>query len=810
MRGDFSRITFNHRNGYTAVMSQQGRVALDADANEQCFIDDYLRGVESVDVIGKFGGPANDAGFEISVVDGEIVIGPGRYYVDGLLCENPASLSYDSQPYLLDPTPSGADLLTELEPTAGTPVIQLYLQAWQRFVTPLDDPCLREPALGQADTTGRLQTVWRVVGTLQTNVQSSSTGEPPGLSPCCQAMYVPGGTGSTGTMSAQTTGADADCGCQPVPAAGYQGIENQLYRVEIHQGGDETTATCRWSRENGSVVSAVTAISGPNVTVNSLGPDANLGFQPQQWVELSDDNDLFGQTPNQPGSLYQIQSIQPADVSMTLSGSVTPVNPAQNARVRRWDQSGPSASATGIPLSAGSPIPLENGIEVCFSKGNYQSGDYWTITARTATGAIEWPPCDSDGNAYQSPHSMQVNQAPLGCIHWTVPRFQPLDETALTPDALRTSTLGDTVGSIKRGPVHGGGHYTVDDCRLLFQPLTAKPRAIYVESVSWTNDDVTTLEELLVKGLTIDLSQAPTSPISGANFIVTLEAIEVQFAREQAIATPFATTVGSTEAPSTLLRAITILDSEINVDGQSLKWVLPWAGAPDLQQETVRYINQLLQAGVGAGGALFARMRITLPGEMIFATGDSGSIFLDGRAFGELGNRADGDPRINLNVPTNSGAVASDLNGWFSLAPMPQVHLVAPANSELTAQTAPDGTVTANLEQSAIVTLNYPAVASPGELSLSLSGNPSTPVATIPSTWPLDIGQPTVNVPITIVGNPRNNAQVTLTINAQYIPKAGPEFAAQTATFTVTGTPPTASTSRRRAPSSPPRPRRSR
>ena len=112
MRGDFSRIRFNHRNGYTAVMSQQGRVALDADANEQCFIDDYLRGMESVDVIGEFGGPANDAGFEISVVDGEIVIGPGRYYVDGLLCENPASLSYDSQPYLLDPTPSGADLLT--------------------------------------------------------------------------------------------------------------------------------------------------------------------------------------------------------------------------------------------------------------------------------------------------------------------------------------------------------------------------------------------------------------------------------------------------------------------------------------------------------------------------------------------------------------------------------------------------------------------------------------------------------------------------------------------------------------------------
>ena len=40
MRGDFSRIRFNPGKNYTAVLEQQGRVALDADANEQCFIED--------------------------------------------------------------------------------------------------------------------------------------------------------------------------------------------------------------------------------------------------------------------------------------------------------------------------------------------------------------------------------------------------------------------------------------------------------------------------------------------------------------------------------------------------------------------------------------------------------------------------------------------------------------------------------------------------------------------------------------------------------------------------------------------------
>ena len=241
------------------------------------------------------------------------------------------------------------------------------LQVWQRLVTALDDPCLREPALGQADTTARLQTVWRVVATLARTptLPIRAAGAPP-VPTCCEEMYAAVTVPSTGTMTASTGGPSADCGCEPVAAAGYQGIENQLYRVEIHQGGDETEATFKWSRENGSVVAAVTGISGSTVQVSSLGPDANLGFQAGQWVELTDDTYQFGRPPNQPGTLYQIKSVQPSDLSVTLVGSVTPVDTTRNARLRRWDQAGPTAAADGIPLSAGSSIALENGIEVSF------------------------------------------------------------------------------------------------------------------------------------------------------------------------------------------------------------------------------------------------------------------------------------------------------------------------------------------------------------------------------------------------------------------------------------------------------------
>src|SRR5260370_34584621 len=153
MKGDFSRIRFSRKKQYTAVLEQQGRVSLDADANEQCAIDGYLRSTETVDVIGEYGAPANDAGFAITLAGNEILIGAGRYYVEGLMCENTqANLPYGSQTYLIDPSPTDSTMLSELAQSGGA--IQVFLQGWQRPVTALDDPCLSEPALGQADTPG--------------------------------------------------------------------------------------------------------------------------------------------------------------------------------------------------------------------------------------------------------------------------------------------------------------------------------------------------------------------------------------------------------------------------------------------------------------------------------------------------------------------------------------------------------------------------------------------------------------------------------------------------------------------------------
>ena len=170
MKGDFSRIRFNPAKQYTAVLQQQGRVALDADANEEAAIEGHLRETINVDVIGQFGGPMDDAGFALMIQGEEILIVPGRYYVDGILVENPRPLNYDLQPYLIGPGHTAKQLLTAV---ADGRTVQFRLEVWHRLVTELDDTCLQEPALGQADTTARLQTVWRVVGSIESKTSGT-------------------------------------------------------------------------------------------------------------------------------------------------------------------------------------------------------------------------------------------------------------------------------------------------------------------------------------------------------------------------------------------------------------------------------------------------------------------------------------------------------------------------------------------------------------------------------------------------------------------------------------------------------------
>jgi hypothetical protein len=394
MPGDFSRKTFDKKKHYSGVLMQQGRVQLDADWNEELDIEQYRTFTETKDVIGAAGVPKKNNGFKITMsADGsDLVIAPGRIYVAGLLCElEPNGVtSYKNQPYYPSPDVSFFGTLTS-PPTSppgtglGDGSYIVYLKAWQREINYLDDPYIQEKALGEADTTTRLQTVWQV--RLLKVTDPNGTGKCSSTFPEWDALTAP----LTGKLNAQTKPPlDNNNPCVLPPSAGYLRLENQLYRVQVQKvDGTKKAQSFKWSRDNASIETTFEVLSDKIIRVADLGKDDVLGFSGNQWVEIVDDISALGGNPNQ---LAQIDAIDPDSREITLKTSVLSFQSKKNLKLRRWDM-GTTATQDGLAVAPGWQ-DIEDGIQVSFGNGTYEPGDYWLIPARTANGDIEWQRTD--------------------------------------------------------------------------------------------------------------------------------------------------------------------------------------------------------------------------------------------------------------------------------------------------------------------------------------------------------------------------------------------------------------------------------
>jgi len=356
MKGDFTRLTFQPEKHYSSVRLQQGRVQLDADWNEQADILAHRAETMTQDGFGRSGAPLHDAGFAVTVtVANGLQIGKGRYYVDGILCENEQEVSFTSQPDLLDePLPT----------TAGTYLA--YLDVWQRHITVLEDPLLREVALGGLDTTTRLKTVWQVK---LAKVDAQTSGGPVQCGQFGKKDWLPPDEPkSTGQLCAQTKKPSSNSSqdlCSVQAGGGFRRLENQLYRVEIHTGGKPGTATYKWSRDNGSVVARVESIVENKVTISTPGKDDVLGFSPGQWVELSDEKKT---QRGESGILVKLIGVDDQGKLLTVDWSGTlPISLDASPTVRCWD------SQNAIPVTTGTFVDLEEGVQVEFKDGDYRT-----------------------------------------------------------------------------------------------------------------------------------------------------------------------------------------------------------------------------------------------------------------------------------------------------------------------------------------------------------------------------------------------------------------------------------------------------
>jgi Family of unknown function (DUF6519) len=467
MKGDFTRDTFDRRKHFLRVLMQQGRVQLDADYNEENSIILHYLQCLAKDLLGTHGGPFEGCGFEIIPIkseknsDWDLAIGCGHYYVDGILCENDSPTStimrvkrsvrkseskkdfchawkktsekperlrevkvehlcvttYNSQSDY--PLPESEKLTLK----AHTPLI-VYLDVWERYMSHLDDPDIREVALGGADTCGRTKLVSQVkICTSKTILTDTIELDNNGIQTLLQEKFQPNNRGKMKARAGQLTGDKSELS-NTYPKIGYRGMENQLYRVEIHQGTGQRQPTFKWSRENGSVAFPLDNIAGKMVTLKTLGQDSRKSLSVGDLVEIEDDDYTL---QNRAERLLEIEKIDSSNLQVFLKEkpeSTVGADPKKHPLLRRWDHKKGDPEKGGLTLDGGAAVvrenvwlDLEDGIQIFFENGGqtYRTGDYWLIPARTMTRDIEWPRNHANPDSIPS-HGVMHHYAPLAII----------------------------------------------------------------------------------------------------------------------------------------------------------------------------------------------------------------------------------------------------------------------------------------------------------------------------------------------------------------------------------------------------------
>jgi hypothetical protein len=411
MAGDYTRFTFHPQKDIAGVLMPQGRVLLGSDWNELVEAFDRRFRAETMDIIGRAVVPKNTPdGFRIQVAGADLSIGRGRAYVDGLLAENHGGpplefdnsvgetrgqqpVLYSAQPYFPNPPalPGGGPHL-------------VYLDVRHREVTWVQDQDRIDKAVG-VDTATCIQSVWQVK-VLPSIGAGVTCATPDNLIPGWLNLIAP----PAGRLTTAASGVPASTDpCIIPPSGGYRGTENRLYRVEIHTGGPLGTAQFKFSRDNASIASPITAINlvGDTLSVVRIGRDSVLRFAPGDWVEITDDIQEFAGLS---GDMRQVTAVDEIKLTITLgsalpAGKYDATKPERHTRVTRWDQKGIVMDPLGgvvidvdangglIPVPLAGSVVLEDGVQVTLTLdppgGSFQPMAYWCFAARTVDASVE-------------------------------------------------------------------------------------------------------------------------------------------------------------------------------------------------------------------------------------------------------------------------------------------------------------------------------------------------------------------------------------------------------------------------------------
>ena len=440
MNGDYTKVPLRREDRWTGARMQQGRVLLDHDWNLN--LDAAGRATQSLaaDAIGPAGVLAGSDAFEIAVTAGgalDLTVGAGRMWVDGLAALAPAPFTYSAQ--------------DQIAPLPDTGLAFVYLDVFCEHVQPAEDPLgLVDPALSPSDSCARTRVGYRVRAVATTAASCGAAWS--ALAPVAE---------SDGRLTIERTGpvAPADP-CDP-PGDPLAQVPNGLFRVEVLDGGSETSARFAWSFEDGGVAVTAVAVAGDSVTLAPSPLRFAVGDRVEvSWLARRADRAAHG-------ALYTVSAVTPAaggDV-LTLDRAVSAPTGAAGLAVRRWD--GESAGVGGVREATYKGLDL--GVRFTPAPGDYEAGDWWGARLRAESAeAIEH-------RVGAAPDGVEHAFAPLALVDLDAravlsdcrPTFTPL--TGLGGACTVSVSPGDDLqAAVARLPADGGelcfaaGTYVID------------------------------------------------------------------------------------------------------------------------------------------------------------------------------------------------------------------------------------------------------------------------------------------------------------------------------------------------------------
>ena len=183
-------------------------------------------------------------------------------------------------------------------PRAGNYAV--YLDVWERHITAVDQhgddfPSLLEPALRGPDTATRTRVVWQVRARADRRRSGAARSTPPAA--------------PTGRLRAvEVPALDPTDDCLVPPGGGYRRLENQLYRVEVHDASRAPGRCSSGRATTASMVSRTVAVdeAASTIVVEDEGRDDVLGFASAKWVELSDEERVLRRRA---GALLEVEHV---------------------------------------------------------------------------------------------------------------------------------------------------------------------------------------------------------------------------------------------------------------------------------------------------------------------------------------------------------------------------------------------------------------------------------------------------------------------------------------------------------------------